>query len=207
MFAPSLLVKWGWKTLPRGWSSGSSPFLGKLDFRACQTPCWRIWIRQINTLPSSLLLILQMSRATGGDYCLGTGGVNPVCQDMCAGFASPFPLVHQELGPGDSPAIPALWNRSRGSHKPTHNARGGSLSSGVIFSHWRNQMLRKDLSQCCCLGLEEGQCSHCAAASPTFLHFVFACVLNLHKVYIFLRKNITHVNLTWAWYVCCSGLA
>ena len=39
----------------------------------------------------------------------------------------------------------------------------------VLFSHWRSQMLNRDLSEWCCTDLEEEQCSQHVAISLTFL--------------------------------------
>lgn len=58
--------------------------------RGHKTPRVRAWNRQAYTLPSSLVdhttnLVLQISKATGWDYYLGSAGRNLVCQDSGAG--------------------------------------------------------------------------------------------------------------------------
>lgn len=58
------------------------------------------------------MLVLQMSKATGWGYYLGTAGMNPICQDPWAGCWEPLPpLAHR-----------FHCSQPRGSHKVTRHA-------------------------------------------------------------------------------------
>ena len=99
--------------------------MGKGGSRAGKTPCLRIQIRQICTLPSPLVrvyLVLQISKAACWNYYLGTTSMNSICQDTCTGYCKLLPLSpsqsdSQGLSPTDSPAIPMGYDHCRDTHK------------------------------------------------------------------------------------------
>lgn len=66
---------------------------------------------------------------------------------------------------------PVVGDQSRVFCLVGHNAGGGwaICPPWVLFSHWRSQRLRGDLSMRCCTGLGKEQCSQHVAASLTLL--------------------------------------
>ena len=71
------------------------------------------WVPRSECTPD---LVLQMSKATGWDYYLGTAGMNLVCQDRVLVVASPSPLLHHSQIPSCwAPQIPlqSLWYKIR----------------------------------------------------------------------------------------------
>lgn len=107
-----------------------------------------IQIRQICILPSSWVkacpvLVLQISKATGWDYYLGTAGMNSVCRGPCAGCRKLHPLLCHRF-----PCNPHVARSGRGFCKTSHNAWG------KLVVHWKNQNLRGDISTWCFAGLE-----------------------------------------------------
>lgn len=96
-------------TLCSRWACDSAPCLrvgklgsrdGKLPLRGSESsrsaPHCVPW--SVRGLPN---LALPMSKAAGWDYYSGTADRNPVCQDLCADVASPFPLLcHSQIPSG-----------------------------------------------------------------------------------------------------------
>lgn len=105
-----------------------------------KTTYLRIQIRQICTphwSECSPILVLQMSNVASWDYCMGTIGMNMVCQDLCAGCCKPFLPLQSFRSPVIEPH-PYPWNpcsagNSRGSCKATHNARDACCPSEFYF--------------------------------------------------------------------------
>lgn len=105
---------------------------------------------------------------------LGGAAVNWVCQDLCASCCKPPPppsqLNSQWLNTTDSPAVPMVWDQSRDSHKMIHISGGeGPTVTPAFFPPLEEPEVGRNLSTWCCTGLEEGQCSKCAAVSLIFL--------------------------------------
>lgn len=64
-------------------------------------PCWVLRSECAHSL------VLQMSKASGWDYYLGTAGMNLVCKETCAGCCKPLPLLHHSQIPrGWVPGFP-----------------------------------------------------------------------------------------------------
>lgn len=154
-----------------GWVCDSTCVgMGKLSSTAGKAPHLKIWIGQICTSQAPCLecapnMILQRSKTSGWDYYLGAASMNSVCQHLCVGCCQPLPPSlsqsdSQWLSSIESPAIPVVWDQSRGSYKVT--PMPGALVAPPpesSFSAGRTERLGEGLSVWRCTGLGEERCS------------------------------------------------
>ena len=82
-------------------------------------------------------MVLQISKATGWDYYVGSAGMTSICEDLHAGDWKRCPLLHHRfpvVEPRRSPATSMVQDQSRGSCKVTHCAGvGASVPPGFSF--------------------------------------------------------------------------
>lgn len=105
-------------------------------------------------IPSSSLvtlcphLVQHRSKVTGWDYFLGTAGVNSVCQDKL--IVKHLPTTDSQRLSLKIPCSPNIMKSEWGSHKVTPVL--SVYPAWVLFSPWKNQRLREDLSIQYCAG-------------------------------------------------------
>lgn len=160
MFPPVLLVRCSWRTFSTAgeavtqllawvWASHA---LGLATLPRLRSQIRQIWPLLSSRSECTIDQVLQMSRAPGWGYSLGSAVINQGCPDSCRRplLSSLSQSDSQGLSPIESPAIPVGHGQRRGSNKAAHNAGGrASWSPCVLFSHWRNRRPRGDLSLCC----------------------------------------------------------